>query len=92
MKEKNINLLIEIAIENLILHKRFESVEDIEKVLSSFLDKEIKLRNSTLEINYVDYSLIVDLTENENYAYLEFYYLKMRNNWLYVTEVNYTGE
>lgn len=87
MKVKHINL--EMAIEKSILHKRFKNIEELEKKLSDFLNKEIKLSNSTLEVNYFDYSLVVDLTENENYAYLEIYYLKMRNDWLYITEINF---
>lgn len=91
----NISLEMERKLEEELLHKRYESKEELQKKLINVLgfDKEIKLEDSTNEDNLnLDYEVLVGIETEDNYYYITIYYLKTRNDEMYITEVSVDNE
>lgn len=91
----NISLEMERKLEDELLHKRYESKEELQKKLINILgfDKEIKLEDSTNEDNLnLDYEVLVGIETEDNYYYITIYYLKTRNDEMYITEVSVDNE
>ncbi len=78
--------------ENLV-GKRFENVEELEKHMGDLLGRRIKLEDSTNEDDiYIDYNLLCGIETHKTYYYIDVYYLKTRNNELYITEIGVDNE
>ena len=91
----NISLEMERKLEEELLRKRYESKEELQKKLINILgfDKEIKLEDSTNEDNLnLDYEVLVGIETEDNYYYITIYYLKTRNDEMYITEVSVDNE
>ena len=88
IKSKN---KLEKELESRLLHKRFSSVKEVEKIVSEVVGVSIELEDTCNEnILELDYDLMasVSLKNNENEdLYLDIYYLKTRCNDLYITEI-----
>ena len=84
---------MEYKLELALLHKRFVSIEDIERDASFVLNKEVKFEESTNEDDLnLDYELLCGLELKDNYYYINIYYLKTRCDEMYITEISVDNE
>lgn len=76
---------------------RYESIDNLQNKIHRIMDKlDLELYISDLEditnddYNYSDYNLLCEIRElnGDVVGYLDVYYLKDRNNGLYITEIN----
>lgn len=88
IKRKN---KIEKELENKLLHKRFSSVKEIEKIVSEVIGVSVELEDTCNEnILELDYDLMANVSLNndeEEDLYLDIYYLKTRCDDLYIVEI-----
>lgn len=91
----NISLKMERQLEEELLHSRYTTKEELQKKLINVVgfDKKIILEDSTNEDNLnLDYELLVGIETEDNYYYITIYYLKTRNDEMYITEVSVDNE
>ena len=90
-----ISLGMEIKLGDELLHNRYATKEELQEKIVNVLkfDKEIKLEDSTNEDNLnLDYEVLVGIETEDNYYYITIYYLKTRNDEMYITEVSVDNE
>lgn len=87
------------TIEDYGVGSRFESIEELTKDIEPyFTEQDLKLNNlvdTTNEDNtFLDYELLSDILneDNEIVGYINIYYIKTRQNELYITEVSIENE
>ena len=68
-------------------HTRYPGIDNLQAHLYLLLGKKIKLKDYTESDSTFDYCVNGFITIDENEYELQFYYLKTRNNGIYITEV-----
>ena len=77
-----------------LVHHRF-TIESLEEKLSGIFNEEIHVEDITDEkdgCDTSDFNLLFECRNEETYGYFDLYYLKTRDEMVYITEISYEFE